>query len=128
MEDCSMIHEVTDADTAAAVGSGDVPVLATPRLIAWMEAATVEAAAGFLRAGQTTVGTAIRIEHRRATPVGGTVDILVTSPNDVGGRRLTFVVQALDDAQRVVGAGEIDRVIVDRARFLADAPEPGTGR
>jgi fluoroacetyl-CoA thioesterase len=59
-----MRHEVTDADTAAALGSGDVPVLATPRLIAWMEAATVRAAAAFLVKGQTTVGTAIRIEHR----------------------------------------------------------------
>ena len=59
-----MRHEVTDADTAVALGSGDVPVLATPRLIAWMEAATVRAAAAFLVKGQTTVGTAIRIEHR----------------------------------------------------------------
>ena len=65
-----MRHEVTDADTAAALGSGEVPVLATPRLIAWMEAATVRAAAAFLATGQTTVGTAIRIEHRRATSPG----------------------------------------------------------
>jgi predicted thioesterase len=62
-----MRHEVTDADTAAALGSGDVPVLGTPRLIAWMEAATVQAAAASLNPGQTTVGTSIRIEHRRAT-------------------------------------------------------------
>ena len=54
-----MRHEVTDTDTAAALGSGDVPVLATPRLIAWMEVATVRAAAVFLGTGQTTVGTAI---------------------------------------------------------------------
>ena len=55
-----MRHEVTDNDTAAALGSGDVPVLATPRLIAWMEAATVRAVTAFLGRGQTTVGTAIR--------------------------------------------------------------------
>jgi len=66
-----MRHEVTDADTAVALGSGDVPVLGTPRLIAWMEAATVRAAAGVLDPGQTTVGTAIRIEHRRATLTHG---------------------------------------------------------
>ena len=65
-----MRHEVTDADTAAALGSGDVPVLGTPRLIAWMEAATVRTVAALLNPGQTTVGTAIRIEHRRATAVG----------------------------------------------------------
>ena len=55
-----MRHEVTDADTAAALGSGDVPVLGTPRLIAWMEAATVQAAAASLNPGQTTVGISIR--------------------------------------------------------------------
>ena len=80
-----MRHEVTDADTAAALGSGDVRVLATPRLITWMEAATVRAAAAILVTGQTTVGTAIRIDivarrrweaasrslqHRRATLPG----------------------------------------------------------
>jgi len=80
-----MRHEVTDTDTAAALGSGDVPVLATPRLIAWMEAATVRAAAAFLGTGQTTVGTAIRIEHRRATPVGGSVEITATPSRGVAG-------------------------------------------
>jgi predicted thioesterase len=43
--------EVTDADTATALGSGDVPVLATPRLIAWMEAATVQSVARFVSGG-----------------------------------------------------------------------------
>ena len=84
-----MRHEVTDADTATAVGSGDVPVLATPRLIAWMEAATVRSAGPFLADGQTTVGTEIRVGHRRATPVGGGVEITATPPPDVVGRRLT---------------------------------------
>jgi fluoroacetyl-CoA thioesterase len=63
-----MRHEVTDADTAAAVGSGDVPVLATPRLIAWMEAATVQSVARFLGTGQTTVGSValprVRVSRR----------------------------------------------------------------
>jgi predicted thioesterase len=116
-----MRHEVTDADTAVALGSGDVPVLGTPRLIAWMEAATVRAAAGVLDPGQTTVGTAIRIEHRRATTVGGGVEIAATAVGDIAGRRLTFDVLAVDDAGQVVGAGQIDRVIVDRNRFLEAA-------
>ena len=114
-----MRHEVTDADTAAALGSGDVPVLATPRLIAWMEAATLRAATTFLGTGQTTVGTAIRIEHRRATPVGGSIEITATPPREVAGSRLTFRVQAVDGSGEVVAAGEIDRAIVDRQRFLA---------
>jgi fluoroacetyl-CoA thioesterase len=113
-----MRHEVTDADTAAAVGSGDVPVLATPLLIAWMEAATVRTAADFLGKGQTTVGTAIRIAHRRATSVGGSVEITATPPHDVAGSRLTFQVQAVDGSGEVVATGEIDRAIVDRQRFL----------
>ena len=116
-----MRHEVTDTDTAAAMGSGDVPMLATPRLIAWMEAATVQAAVGFLGRGQTTVGTAIRIQHRRATPVGGTVEITATPPHDVGGSRLTFRVEVMDSSGEIVAAGEIDRAIVDRQRFLASA-------
>jgi predicted thioesterase len=114
-----MRHEVTDSDTATAIGSGDVPVLATPRLIAWMEAATVRAAGRFIGAGQTTVGTEIRIAHRRATPVGRGVEITVTPPRQAVGRRLTFVVQAIDDAGQVVAGGEIDRAIVDRDAFLA---------
>lgn len=113
-----MRYEVTDADTAARVGSGDVPVLATPRLIAWLEAATVRAAAPFTGPGQTTVGTAVRIEHKRATKVGGTVEVTADSPPAPAGRRLTFVVQAVDGSGRVVAAGEIDRVIVDREQFL----------
>jgi len=117
-----MRHEVTDADTAAALGSGDVPVLGTPRLIAWMEAATVRAA--LLNPGQTTVGTAIRIEHRRATAVGGSVVITATPPRDAGSRLLTFEVPAVDGSGRVVAAGQIDRVIVDRNRFLEAASPP----
>jgi fluoroacetyl-CoA thioesterase len=111
-------HEVTQADTAAAVGSGDVPVLATPRLIAWLEAATVRSAAPFVGPGQTTVGTAVRIEHRRATPVGGTVEVVAEAPEAAVGPRLTFVVRAVDGAGAVVATGEIDRAIVDRDRFL----------
>jgi fluoroacetyl-CoA thioesterase len=114
----AMRHEVTESDTAAVVGSGDVPVLATPRLIAWMEAATVRAAAAFLGAGQTTVGTAVRIEHRRPTAVGDSVEIEAEAPGAPEGRRLTFVVRATDGSGKVVAAGEIDRAIVDRDRFL----------
>ena len=115
--------EVTDSDTAEALGSGDVPVLATPRLIAWMEAATVASAAPFLDEGQTSVGTAVRVAHLRATPVGGTVEVTATAPSEPGGRELTFSVQAVDGAGRLVGTGEIARVVVDRERFLTSASD-----
>jgi fluoroacetyl-CoA thioesterase len=113
-----MRFQVTDDDTAARVGSGDVPVLATPRLIAWLEAATLRAAAPFTAPGQTTVGTAVRIEHRRATRVGGTVEVAAEPPAEPAGRHLTFQVRATDDSGQLVATGEIDRVVVDREQFL----------
>jgi predicted thioesterase len=121
-----MRYEVTDADTATALGSGDVPVLATPRLLAWLEAATVRAAAPFLEAGQTTVGTAVRIEHRRPTPVGATLEAVADPPAAPDGRRLTFRVTATDGSGQVAATGEIDRVIVPRDRFVAGAYAPFT--
>ena len=115
-----MTHHVTDDDTAIALGSGDVPVLATPRLIAWLEAATLAAAAPHLADGRTSVGTAVRVRHRRPTPVGGTVTTSaeVTSGPDEKGR-LGFTVSAVDGDGTVVADGEIDRVVVEREGFEA---------
>ncbi len=112
-----MRFEVTESDTAAAVGSGDVAVLATPRLIAWMEAVTVGAAADFCAPEQTTVGTTIRIRHRRPSAVGDVLDVVAETPT-AHGSRLTFDVRATDSSGTVVADGEIQRVVVDRERFL----------
>ena len=68
-------HLVGEEDTAVVVGSGDVPVLATPRLVALAEAATVAAVAGTLRPEQTTVGTRVELEHLVPTPVGTRVGV-----------------------------------------------------
>jgi len=109
---------VTEADTARAVGSGDLPVLGTPRLIALAEQATVAAAARLLAEGQTTVGTRIRFDHVYPTPVGGTV----TASADLAhrdDRLLRFTVAAHDAEGRLVGEGEITRVIVNAERFMA---------
>lgn len=105
-------------DTAAAVGSGDVPVLATPRLLALAEAATVEAVKDRLAPGQTSVGTRVELEHRAASPVGArvTVDAELTA---VDGRRLVFSCTARHDDDRVVAAGTVERAVVDAERFLA---------
>jgi fluoroacetyl-CoA thioesterase len=111
---------VTDADTAAAVGSGDVPVLATPRLVALAEAATVAAVSAGLDAGQTSVGTLVRLEHLRASAVGSRVRVRAELV-DVDGRQLRFDVTATDAdsaAGHVVGRGEVVRAVVDRQRFL----------
>ncbi len=117
----SQRHDVTEADTAAALGSGDVSVLGTPRLVAWLEAATVRAAADVLTAGQTSVGIALRVEHVRATPVGGFVSVEAELIHNHKGRRLTFDVRAVDSADQLVASGQIDRAVVDREHFVRSA-------
>src|SRR5215468_6940313 len=82
---------VGEADTAIALGSGDVPVLGTPRVLALAEAATVAAAAGVLPAGATSVGTRVELEHLAATPVGATV-VAEAVLSTADGRRLEFAV------------------------------------
>src|SRR5664280_1643865 len=67
-------YRVTAADTAAQLGSGDVAVLGTPRVLALMERATVQAVARSLEPGETTVGVSAHLEHLAASPVGAAVD------------------------------------------------------
>ncbi|NYF60176.1 thioesterase family protein [Micromonospora purpureochromogenes] len=110
---------VTDADTAQAVGSGDVPVLGTPRLLALAEAATVAATATHLPAGSTTVGSRVELEHRAATPVGRTV-VARARLAEVAGRRLVFEV-TVTDGDETVAEGRVERALVDRQRFVARA-------
>ena len=112
---------VTDDDTAAAVGSGDLPVLGTPRLLAWMEAATCAAAQEVLVGpleGATTVGTRVGVEHLAASAVGQTVQVGARLVHR-DGRLLRFSVEATDARGKVVGQGEVTRVAVDPDRFLA---------
>ena len=110
---------VTDADTAQALGSGDVPVLATPRVLALAEAATVAALAARLDTGQTTVGTRVELDHVAATAVGRRVTVLAILAK-VDGRRLVFDI-VVRDGDELVAEGRVERVMVDRQRFLAKA-------
>ncbi|GHJ44776.1 thioesterase [Catellatospora sp. TT07R-123] len=112
---------VGDADTAQALGSGDVPVLATPRVVALAEAATVAATARALDSGQTTVGVRVELDHRAATPIGRlvTAEALLTK---VDGRKLFFDV-TVRDGETVAAEGKVERVLVDRSRFLEKAME-----
>lgn len=111
-------HTVTEVDTAMAVGSGDVPVLATPRLVAWMEAATVAAVDAELADGDTTVGTRIEVDHVAASPLGALVEVRCELAA-VDGRTLLFSVVALDGDGEAVGRGTVTRAVVGRERFLA---------
>lgn len=109
---------VSEVDTAIAVMSGDLPVLATPKLIAWLEAATCEAVGPRLAPGQTTVGTRVVVEHRAPSAVGASVRVLarLTAVED---RTLTFAVEATDASARLLADGVITRVVVDESRFMA---------
>jgi predicted thioesterase len=108
---------VSDDDTAAAVGSGSLPVLGTPRLLAWCEAATCAAVEPCLAEGQTTVGTRMSIEHLAASPVGSAVSISASTIH-VDGRLVRFSVAARQDG-KLVGSGEVTRVLVDADRFMS---------
>lgn len=140
---------VTDADTAQAIGSGDVPVLGTPRLLALAEAATVAATATQLPAGMTTVGLRVELEHRLATPVGRAVTAQARLAK-VDGRRLLFEVTVTEAPSAGAGGrggavagtggpatatqqpptpvtvaeGRVERALVDRRRFLERALRP----
>jgi predicted thioesterase len=113
----SFRHTVAEADTAAALESGLVPVLATPRVLALVERATVEALGGALEPGATTVGAKVELEHLLATPVGATVEVSATLER-VDGRKLEFSVE-VRDGDRLAATGRITRVVVDVERFLA---------
>lgn len=115
--DAQRTFTVTDADTARAVGSGSLEVLGTPRLLAWCEAVTCAAIEETLQSGQTSVGTRIQLEHTTASPVGATVEVRASS-SYVDGRLVRFNVSARQDG-KLVGNGEVTRVVVDAERFMA---------
>lgn len=108
---------VGDADTAAALGSGDVALLGTPRLIAWAEAVTVRALSGHIADDATTVGTRVELDHVTASAVGTDVTVEVAL-SAVDGRNLRFDVHAWQGDNVTIGRGMVARVLVDREKFL----------
>ena len=108
--------EVGDDDTAIAMKSGSVPVLATPRVIALSEEACVLVVEGKLAEGATTVGQRVQLDHVAPTPVGQRVTAEATL-EAVQGRRLTFTV-SVNDNRGLVAVGRVTRVVVDTERFL----------
>ena len=113
--DASLV--VSEADTAVALRSGSVEVLATPRVIALCEEATVAALFERLPADQTTVGMRVQLDHLHPTAIGQKVFAEAVLER-IEGRRLTFTVSA-SDAKGLVAAGKVTRVLVDVERFLA---------
>ena len=108
---------VTEDDTALAVGSGSLPVLGTPRLLAWCEAVTCAAIDPTLVRPCSSVGTRVTLEHLAASPVGAEITVSASS-SYVDGRLVRFTVAAREGA-KLVGNGEVTRVVVDAERFLS---------
>jgi predicted thioesterase len=111
---------VTPADTAEWMGSGEVPFLATPRLIALLEAATCAALAGRLAPELTSVGTRVEVDHIAASPIGAKVHAHA-EVIDVVGNRISFAVSAthtlVSGQSKRIGVGTVTRAAVDRATF-----------
>jgi fluoroacetyl-CoA thioesterase len=110
---------VSEVDTAITLRTGDVPVVATPRVVQLAEEASVQAVAGELDDGTTTVGYRVQLDHLAPTAVGGSMHAEATLET-VESRRLTFRV-SVSDGRGLVAAGKITRVVVERARFLEKA-------
>ena len=110
---------VTDQNTAAAAGSGLVPVFVTPWMVALMEHAAVGATAGCLSEGESTVGTRLDITHDAATPIGMKV-WAEAELTEINGKALTFSVAAYDESG-LIGKGVHGRLIIAVDRFRAKA-------
>jgi fluoroacetyl-CoA thioesterase len=115
-----MIEETVGKEmTAAAVGSGDVLVLATPVILSFVERAAVEAVRGHLPPGTTSMGVSVALAHLAPSPIGAKVRVHVEL-DQVDGRRLRFRCSAWDAAGEVANGTHV-RVVVDRDRFQAGA-------
>lgn len=110
---------VTEENTAAAMGSGLLPVFATPAMLALMEQAAASSVQPFLPEGQGTVGTRLEVSHLAATPIGLTVRA-ESELIAVDRRKLRFAVRAWA-GDELIGEGEHERFVIDNARFLEKA-------
>lgn len=112
---------VAEKDTAAAFGSGNVLVLATPMMVTMMENAALKAVQPALPEGMTTVGTHLDVSHKAATPLGmkATAEAELI---EIKGKKLIFKVVAKDEKD-IIGEGTHTRYIVETEKFLAATRE-----
>lgn len=108
---------VASEHTAPRVGSGVIPVLATPVMINLIEASALAACEASLPAGMQTLGTILNVSHTAATPVGGLV-VAVAAVSAVRGREIDFTIEVRDDID-VIGSGTHTRVAVNVVKFEA---------
>ena len=110
--------QVTENNTALTMGSGDMPVFATPSLVALMENAAMKAVAPHLPDGSTTVGGFIKTSHLAPSAIGATIEAIATL-TEVKGRKLSFSIEATE-GDKLVGKATHIRFIVEREKFLGN--------
>ena len=108
---------VTENDSAKVVGSGDLMVFATPKMIALIEKTAAESVKPHLEEGTTSVGTKLDVDHVAATPIGMKVRC-ESELIEIDGRKLVFNVEAYDEAG-LIGKGRHERFIVQSEKFMA---------
>ena len=108
---------VTENDSAKVVGSGDLMVFATPKMIALIEKTVAESVKPHLEEGTTSVGTKLDVDHVAATPIGMKVRC-ESELVEIDGRKLVFNVEAYDEAG-LIGKGRHERFIVQSEKFMA---------
>lgn len=116
-QQASITREVSAEDTAKALHSGSLEVLATPRLLAWAEEATCKAIEPELTDGTTSVGSRVELQHLAPSAVGERVT-LTAQVQHVDNRLVRFDVVAAHDDERIVAGATITRVVVNAERFL----------
>jgi fluoroacetyl-CoA thioesterase len=110
---------VSERDTAISLATGDVAVLATPRLVQLCEQAAVAALQSHLKPGQTSVAFRIEFSHVAPIAVGSRV-IATATLERTEGRRLIFNT-SVNDVCGLVAAGRVTRVLVDTESFMEKA-------
>lgn len=108
---------VRHGDTAIALGSGDVPVLGTPQVIALAENATITALAENLDQSETTVGVRVELDHLATSSIGDEV-IATATVIESSSKKIIFSVEC-HSGNRIIAKGLITRVLVDRVSFIA---------
>jgi predicted thioesterase len=116
---------VSDEDLVSQLGSIDMDVLSTPRLVQLMEAAAIKAIQEFIPSDQLSLGTHVKIKHLSPTPLGMKV-VAHAILKEVNENRLIFLVDAYDEMEKVA-EGEHERILVSKERFLQKVNKKRTG-
>jgi Predicted thioesterase len=117
MQTFSQTITVSEQQSAAFLGSGILPVFATPAMVAFMENTAMQAMEALLREGECSVGTEVNVRHLKASPVGAEITCLACI-TQVDGRKVSFEIQATDAAGDIIGVATHQRFIVSARRFM----------